>query len=149
MIMPPAQAYRAKSGASPRIAWNGKEHLVVYFGMKMILWQRIDTDGKPLPTKLPRHPIRGGDDTPWQFSTCALVEGKGWMIAFHGPAPNYWGRTIGTQRLVRITAQGQKDILVELDTSKGKKRLWPYEGVSAVLDGQQCVAVWQRCGRGI
>jgi hypothetical protein len=144
VVIPPAKAYRANSGSSPRIAWNGKEHLVVYFGMKMILWQRIDTAGNPLPTKLPRHPIRGGDDTPWQFSVSPLRKEKDWTIMTHGGPPNYWGRSVGTQSLFRITAQGEKDVSVTLDTSKGKKRLWPYEGSAVVPDGQRCVAVWQR-----
>jgi hypothetical protein len=146
-------------GGHPRIAWNGKEHLVVYYAAgKRKLWQRMDAAGKPVPHPKPRYPLYGRG--PASYSTCALPEGKGWALVTDGGDPNPWGRAVGVQRAVMVTAEGKKhmpgDVMGSynpkggvppanwLDTSFKKKGIFPYGSSAAALDGQYVVAVWQR-----
>jgi hypothetical protein len=130
-------------GATPRIAWNGNEHLVVYYKAgspgagtamgQMANWQRMDTAMNLLPSK--RSGMITGDvplQTPLQCSIGALPEENGWIIVRHGGVPDYWGRTNAFQRAYRVTVDGETDtpdertsqgwnLAAVLDTSVGKK----------------------------
>ncbi|MCX7806832.1 MAG: hypothetical protein N3A38_16845, partial [Planctomycetota bacterium] len=103
-------------GSSPRIAWNGKEHLVVHFkaggtggpgvSSGMFGWERMDVSGKPMPTPRPRSSVYGDRE----FSVGSLPEGGGWVIVFHGAGPNYWARTSGVQQAIKIKPDGERDL---------------------------------------
>ncbi|HUT35141.1 MAG TPA: hypothetical protein VNE39_16740 [Planctomycetota bacterium] len=155
------------AGASPRIAWNGKEHLLLYstIGSNGVMaagqsksWLRMDTAAKPLSKP-------GFMWEATRYSICAMPEEKGWLMVCHGGPPNWWGRSVAAQKLYRITPEGKRDSPSEdrskgvpanwLDTSMGKKghgtrgsaniaEVWPYGGSALAPDGQYCVAVWQR-----
>ncbi len=151
------------AGASPRLAWNGKEHLVVYstagrsgtYGAGQArAWVRMDTAAKPLskPNFGQHSDFMWGDG---RYSTCAMPEEKGWLIVFHGHQPNWWGRSNAFQNVTRITPEGKKGESAGLDRPQGKQHamqggaanileLFPYGGSALARDGQQCVAAWQR-----
>lgn len=164
-----AATRRLMVGASPRIAWNGKQHLVVYYqadspggGTAMASvarWQRMDTTGKLLPSQQPgRLPGWIPSKTPLQCSTAALPDGKGWIIVTHGGAPDYWGRTFSFQRAIRVTAEGAIDAPADRTAQglnpaayltigskfKHAADIWPYGRSAAAADGQSGVVVWQR-----
>ena len=155
--------------ATPRIAWNGKEHLVIYFSGRSKSWLRMDTSGKTLWNPRRRswsHIIQGNP----LCSTCALPDEKGWLVVYHGGQPNWWYRSMGIQRVARITPEGKKeapgDVMGNyrpkggvppvnwLDKSSGGRRnvggsantptVFPYGSSALARDGEYCVAVWQR-----
>jgi hypothetical protein len=99
------QAAVVTDGASPRIAWNGKEHLLVCSTVSGMAgqarsWLRMDTAAKPLSK--PGF-VWGGS----RYSTCAMSEEKGWVIVCHEGPPNWWGRSVGVQRILNITPEGK------------------------------------------
>ena len=158
-------------GAAPRIAWNGREHLVLYSANRVNTWLRMDTGGKALskPNFSSWSEIIEGNPL---WSTCALSAEKGWLIVYHGGQPNWWYRSMAIQRVARITPEGKKEAPGDthgnygpkggvppgnwLDTSFGKKTqanvggsahtpaVFPYGGSALAADGQCCVVVWQR-----
>ena len=101
------------AGSSPRIAWNGKEHLVVYSNgfrsgagiTQMKAWQRMDMAGKPLSKRRILH--RFFVEGPIRYSIGAMPEGKGWVIVSHGGSPNFWHRSVGAQLATSITPDGK------------------------------------------
>ena len=38
-----------------------------------------------------------------------MLEEKGWLMVTPGGPPNFWGCTIGIQRVIRITPEGKLD----------------------------------------
>jgi hypothetical protein len=129
-------------GATPRIAWNGKEYLVLYFKacnpwgaveiLSYINRLRMDTAGKILPSKRGGGRLKVGA----QHSVCGLPKGEGWIIVTHGGIFNYWGRGgAAGQHVGLVTPEGQMDLPPKikkptpkknvpencLDTSLGKK----------------------------
>ena len=153
-------------GATPRIAWNGREHLLVYSIVRpngtmaagqAKNWLRMDTAAKLLSKP----------GLMWQnsrYAICAMPEEKGWLMVCPGGPPNFWGRSIGIQRVYRITPEGKlaadtpsqntyhpKKVLPDpanwLDTSRHntrEKKVWPWGGSALARAGQYCVVVWQR-----
>jgi len=163
-------------GASPRIAWNSTEHFVAYSSavnssiiQQTRAWLRMDKATQPLPQSglgFIYQPANG----PNYYSVCAMPQrDKGWVIVTHEDPGNPWGRTIGVQRAINITASDgtiaadsptyETGAYIEkynateiqipanwLDTSLGKseQKLWPWGGSALAQDGQYCVAVWSR-----
>ena len=158
---PPAKAVVIVSGATPRIAWNGKEHLLVFstvhpYGVgaeQRKRWLRLDMTAKPQS----KPGIMWGNS---YYSVAAISEEKGWLMVCPGGPPNFWGRTLGIQQVFRITPEGKlaadspslsryvpkdaKDVTNWLDTSLGKKGLWPWGGSAVAKAGTYNVVVWQR-----
>ncbi|HUT33554.1 MAG TPA: hypothetical protein VNE39_08755 [Planctomycetota bacterium] len=158
-------------GATPRIAWNGREHLVIYSMGRHKRWLRMDTSGKALWNPTTRSWSEGVAGDP-VCSTCALSSERGWLIVYHGGEPNWWYRSMAIQRVARITPEGKKEAPGDtngnygpkggvppenwLDTSFGKETqanvggsahtpaVFPYGGSALAADGQYCVVVWQR-----
>ncbi|MBM4041117.1 MAG: hypothetical protein FJ290_21665 [Planctomycetes bacterium] len=158
-------------GAAPRIAWNAKEHLVIYTAGRAKHWLRMDTDGKALWNPKPRSSSDSIEGDPF-CSTCGLSPDAGWLIVCHGGEPNWWYRSLAIQRAARITPEGKKETPGDtsgtyapkggvppenwLDTSFGKKTqpnvggsantpsVFPYGGSALASDGRCCVVVWQR-----
>jgi hypothetical protein len=98
--------------SSPLIAWNGKEHLVLYaklHGQKALMtkWLRMDTTGKILS--------KSGNDSkklfPYavNFSICGVSGDKGWLMAYDAARPNWWNRGVATQRIAMITPDGKRE----------------------------------------
>lgn len=158
-------------GAAPRIAWNGREHLVIYAAGRAKHWLRMDTHGKPLWNPKARQSSESIEGDPF-CSACALSPEAGWLIVYHGGQPNWWYRSLAIQRAARITSEGKKETPGDtsgtyapkggvppenwLDTSFGKKTqpnvggsantpsVFPYGGSALAADGRHCVVVWQR-----
>jgi hypothetical protein len=160
--------------SSPRIAWSGKEHLVIYKNLpstrvsgQNTKWLRMDRAGKVLSKRDWRKVFTASP----RLSVCGISGDKGWLMAYDGGDPNWWNRGLGIQRVVVFTPDGTKEQSWDnrgrylpkkgmppnwLDTSYGKgaqrnigqsantPKVFPY-GVNAVAaDGKYCVAVWQR-----
>jgi len=158
-------------GASPRIAWNGSEHLVIYSMNRGKRWLRMDRAGKALWNPSARSWSDSIEGDPL-CSTCGLSSDRGWLIVYHGGLPNWWYRSVAIQRAARITPEGKKEAPGDtsgnygpkggvppenwLDTSFGKKTqanvggsantpsVFPYGGSALASDGKCCVVVWQR-----
>jgi hypothetical protein len=94
--------------AAPRIAWNGKEHLVIHTTRQSKTWLRMDTAGKVLPAPKVRSWLKGLTWDP-RFSACGLADGSGWLMVFHGGDPNWWYRSMGIQRVAKIPPEGVKE----------------------------------------
>jgi len=152
-------------GATPRIAWNGREHLVAYSMNRGKRWLRMDTSGKALWNPSTRSWIDSIEGDPL-CSACGLSGDKGWLIVYHGGLPNWWYRSVAIQRVARITPEGKKEAPGDtsgncgpkggvppenwLDTSLGKKTqanvggsantpsVFPYGGSALAADGQSC-----------
>lgn len=161
------------AGAScPRIAWNGKEHLVIYSTNRRKAWLRMDPAGKVVWNPERRTWSEGLQGDPF-CSMCGLSREKGWAMVYHGGQPNWWYRALGIQRTARITPAGKIDAAPGdvmghygpkggvvppnwLDTSYRKKTqrnvggsaatptVFPYGGSALAQDGRHCVVVWQR-----
>ncbi|MBW1677033.1 MAG: hypothetical protein JRJ79_10605 [Deltaproteobacteria bacterium] len=94
------------------------------------------------------------------YSVTAMPEKKGWLMVCPGGPPNFWGRTLGIQEVFLITPEGKlaadspsvsryipkdkKNKANWLDTSLGKKGLWPWDGSAVAKAGPYNVVVWQR-----
>jgi hypothetical protein len=114
----PGETLLLTVGASPRISWNGKEHLVLYFRAynpwgavgicSYVDLKRMDTAGKILPSRriFKDRILNVGA----QRSICGLPKGQGWVIVTHGGTPNYWGRSKGGQCVAKVTPEGQISI---------------------------------------
>jgi hypothetical protein len=148
-------------GADPRLAWSGREYLLAYSTFtgdkcaQVRAWLRMDTTGKPNP-----HAGTWFVYGESRYSTCAMPEGKGWLIVEHESSPDLWNRGVGIQRIIDITPEGAlapdsptartKEFIEGntsanfLDTSVNHPKLWPYGGSALVPDGKYCVVVWQR-----
>lgn len=159
------------NGATPRIAWNGREHLVIYSMGRAKHWLRMDPSGKALWNPSTRSWSESIEGDPL-CSTCGLSGERGWLIVSHGGQPNWWYRSMAIQRVARITPEGRKEAPGDtngnygpkggvppdnwLDTSFGKKTqgnvggsahtpsVFPYGGSALAADGQYCVVAWQR-----
>ncbi len=156
-------------GSSPRIAWNGKDHLVTWFDARMsgdrlmacIKLLRMDAAGKRLPSPSDREPSFPYGHSR-QISICG-VPGKGWVLVCARTIPDFWGWSgPGAQRLFSITPEGKlaADSPSEeyydaktrkttvpanwLDSSIDKKGVRPWGGSALAADGQRCIAAWQR-----
>jgi len=166
-----AEPVAVTEGASPRIAWNGREHLVIYSTGQGKRWLRMDTSGKTLWNPRSRSWSECVEGDP-QCSACGLCGEKGWLIVYHGGQPNWWHRSVAIQRVATITPEGKKEAPGDvngnyapkggvppvnwLDTSFGKKSqsniggsaatpsVFPFGGSALAPDGQYCVVVWQR-----
>jgi len=154
------QPVAVTAGAHPLIAWSGKEHLLVYSVARLPnprlagqgkCWLRLDTSAKPLSKP----------GFSWQnphYAICAMPEGKGWLMATPGGPPNFWGRSVGVQRVVRITPEGKRETAPGdsnynptktapgnwLDTSWRNKGVWPWGVADLAPAGKHCVVVWER-----
>jgi hypothetical protein len=161
----------AAEGASPRIAFNGKEYLVIFSRGRAKSWLRMDTAGKALsrPNFSSWSEMIAGDPL---CSTCGVPDEQGWLIVYHGGQPNWWHRSVAIQRVAKITPEGKKEAPGDvngnyapkggvppvnwLDTSFGKKNqsniggsaatpsVFPFGGSALAQDGPYCVVVWQR-----
>jgi len=101
-------------GSSPRIAWNGKDHLVTCFDARLsgsrlgmyVQYLRVDTAGKQLFRSTYRDNFAYSHSR--QISICG-VPGKGWVLVCSRGCPDYWGwNGPGAQRLFSITAEGKR-----------------------------------------
>jgi len=152
-------------GATPRIAWNGAEHLLLYYTVssrgywtvQRVTWLRLDRRGRP--QSRPGH--MGGNSL--YSSVAGMPDTKEWILVCPGGPPNFWGRTVGAQRVFLIDnrgrlasqtpwsnygpKQGLPDPPNWVDSSRQntrQKKIWPW-GTGAVANTERySVVVWQR-----
>ena len=99
-------------GSSPRIAWNGKDHLVACFDLKparprtsmFVKYLRMDGAGRKLYLSTYRENV----SSLCQVSICG-VPGKGWVLVYPRAVPDFWGWSgPAAQRAYSIMPDGRK-----------------------------------------
>lgn len=147
-----------KSGACPRLAWDGTHYRLVFLAQSL-LSVRLGADGSLLD-KEPFVTLRSHLGAGIRFAhAVAAAPGQGLLVVFTRAQPDYWGwGGPGAMICLLVGLDGkpaaglpredypQSKLANWLDFSKDKSEgsPWPYGPSAVAWDGRQFVAVWQR-----
>ncbi len=152
-------AETVETGATPqpKVAWNGKNYLVVCGGAGFwageVRGVVLDTNGRPTGKPIA---VLGGTKAAC-FSISAVPQ-KGWLVVSHRSPPDPWGwGGPGAMRAAFVNLEGKPANAIKEDypqsrlpnwldmgRDKSKMATWPWGASASAWDGKQSVVVWQR-----